>query len=438
MAWFIQEDVNDGYPALNGWLESWQTSWTSDSSHRYPDYMWRIKTSVNDGYPWIYPWFMESSSDTGDLVIGGSQTNYPNGFSYANKGGIKDQFNDDDMRGGTGGSFANSVITSAMSERAFVINGQQLNSALAALNDQTVFDEDEANLISKLYGANVFDSFLSCKVFPFSVPALSYFGAYGWQSVMSSSTADIKAFGRYTLTTNANLLAGSFGVYKFPVIEVNPLQAWEIESIDYSLYLPMSGTYPVDIRGYSAVYIELYVDLINGTGEYYVYINNQIVMINRVMLGADVPINTNYGRMQGNMLTNVLSSLGKGATLIGGAVGGAVGGVGGAVLGGAIGTLANSITGNYTQHYSMCSPSVGGLASMACYPFPRVIAKIPKMFKDGYGYHETLGQNRSTAYIKLSECSGYIKCENYKTDIIVATDSEKNEIERLMNNGVFI
>ncbi len=436
--WFIQEDVNNGYPALDGWKEEFQSSWTSNSTIRYPDLMWRIESSTNNGYPWIYPWFKVDQSDSGEIIIGGSQTNYPNGFSYANKGGIKDQFNDDDMRGGTGGSFANNVITSAMSGRAFVINGQQLNAALATLNDQSVFDEDEANIISKLYGANVFDSFLSCKVFPFSVPSLSYFGAYGWSSVMSSSTADIKAFNRYTLTTGANLLAGSFGVYKFPTIEVNPLQAWEIESIDYSLYLPMSGTYPIDIRGYSTINIELYVDLINGTGEYYTYINNQLIMINRVMLGADVPINTNYGRMQGNMLTNVLSSFGKGASLIGGAVGSAIGGVGGAILGGAIGSAVHGISGAYTEHYSMSSPSVGGLASMACYPFPRVIAKIPKMFKDGYGYHETLGQNRSTTFVKLSECSGYIQCKNYKTDIIVATDTEKREIEQLMNNGVFI
>ena len=438
MSWFINPEVNNGYPALDTWRESWETGWTSGNGHRYPDYVWRIEESTNNGYPWIYPWFKVDQSDTGDLVIGGSQTNYPNGFSYANKGGIKDQFNDDDMSGGIGGSFANSVITSSMSGRAFVINSQQLSAALATLNDQTVFDEDEANIISKLYGANVFDSFLSCKVFPFSVPSLSYFSAYGWNSVMSSSTADIKAFGRYTLTTNANLLAGSFGVYSFPIIEVNPLQAWEIESIDYSLYLPMSGTYPLDIRGYSAIKIELYVDLINGTGEYYVYINSQLVMNSRVMLGVDVPINTNYGRMQGNMLTNVLSSLGKGASLIGGAVGSMVGGVGGAILGSAIGSIPNGIMGNYTQHYSMTSPSVGGLASMACYPFPRVIAKIPKMFKDGYGYHETLGQNRSTTYVKLSECSGYVQCKNYKTDIIVATDTEKREIEQLMNNGVFI
>ena len=60
------------------------------------------------------------------------------------------------------------------------------------------------------------------------------------------------------------------------------------------------------------------------------------------------------------------------------------------------------------------------------------------MFRNGVGYEETLGANRSSAYVMLSDCSGYIKCENYKTDIIVATDTEKAEIERLMNEGVFI
>ena len=174
--------------------------------------------------------------------------------------------------------------------------------------------------------------------------------------------------------------------------------------------------------------------MIEGTGEYYVHINGQLVGVYRAMFAADVPLNTNQGRMQANMLTNVVATAGKAAGAI---IGGAVGGVSGAMFGAGIGeNIAGTITGN--QHYAMSTPAIGGLASMQCSAYPRVIAKITKMFKDGYGYEQVLGANRSTAYVRLSECSGFTKTVNYKCDIIVATDGEKTEIEQLLNGGVMI
>lgn len=429
MSWYIQSDVNEGYPALNTWRETWQTSWYSNNGIRYPDYMWRIKQGINEDYPWIYPWFKESSTDTGDLVIGGSQTNYPNGFTGSNHGGIENDFNDSSMFGGysLGGNLANNALINSMGSRAFVITGSILTTILDKFNDRTMFTASEAEYIARLYGANVFDSILSCKVFPFDLSSLSFLGGTG---SITGSPADVKAFGSpfYVLANNVPTLGTCFGYYFFPTITVEPLQAWEVESIDFSIYLPMAGIFPLDLRGTCNIDIQLLVDLIDGTGEYYVFMDRQLIGTYRVLLGADVPINNNAGRMQSNMLTNVISSFGKAA---------------GSILkmaGGEIGEIANmGIRATMpTEHFAMNTPSVGGIASMQCNPFPRVVAKIPKMFKDGYGFKETLGLNRSTTYVHLNECSGFVKCKNYKTDIIVATDSEKQEIENLMNSGVFI
>lgn len=425
MAWFIEQGVNNGYPALNTWRDSWQTGWTSNGKVRYPDYMWRIKQGINNGYPWIYPWFKESAIDTGELVIGGSQSNYPSGFTNANHGGsFEDEFDGHSRIGRTGGQGANIAIISALSNKAFVITGAELNIALNSLNDSNVITSSAIELISKIYGANVFDCFISCKTFPIN---LGMFTSPNGGGIISGSTAEIKAFGQYTLTDPAHLLASSVGSYQFNTIEINPLQAWQIENIEYSIYLPMSGVYPLDIRGNSNVDIVLYADFVTGAGEYCVHINGQLVGTYRVMLGADVPLNTNQGRMQANMLTNLTSSVIRGASAIMGA------GLGSGVLGNTLNAM-----NPFTEHYAMSTPSVGSLASMQCYEVPYVTARIPKMFKDGYGYQQTLGFNRSTTYVHLNECSGYVKCKNYKTDIIVATDTEKLEIERLMNEGVFV
>lgn len=431
MSWFIQQDVNNGYPALYEWRSEWVTGWTANDNIRYPDLTWRIKSGVNNNYPWVYPWFKETSSAEGEMMIGGSRTNYPNGFRDADRGGIRETFNDDDMYGGCwGGGFADSTLTAAIGNRAFAINSAKLNEILAAFNDDTTFNDGVATYISKFYGANIFDSILSCKVFPFDLSALNSISEF-WtpHSIVSSSVGDVKAFGKYTLAQNANLLGGSAGEYWFPSIMVTPLQAWEVENIDFSIYLPMSGVYPIDIRGESEVKVLLNVDLIEGAGEYYVFINGQLVGTYRAMFAADVPINNNQGRMAANMLTNVISTFGKAAGTLAGA---ALGGVGGSIVGQAVGSMLP------TEHYAMNTPSIGGIASFNNYGNVRVIAKIPKMFRRGYGYEEILGANRSACYVTLSDCSGYVQCENYKTDIIVATDTEKAEIEKLMNEGVFI
>ena len=432
--WSIQDGVNEGFPSLTTWNDTWQTKWSSGDGHRYPDNLWRIDGSTNDGFPWIYPWFKTNVVDTGDLIVGGTQSNYPSGLTPSNIGGIRDDFDDTSMINDDGGAYANAVITTALSGRAFVINGTMLEAILQHLNDDTIFDSRAEELISRLYGANIFDCFISCKIFPFDLTAItcySWSASTGYMSVVSSNVGNVKAFGRYTIATGANLLASTLGFYQFPTINVRPLQAWEIENIDFSIYLPMSGTYPIDIRGESDIDIMMYVDLITGTGEYYVHINGQLIGIYRAMFGSDVPINTNQGRMQANMLTNIVSTVGRASGTL---IGGAVGGLGGAVLGSTVGGLL----GGVTEHYTSTNPAIGGLASMQCYPYPRVIAKIPKMFKDGFGFKETLGENRSTAYYQLAECSGFVRTKNYKTDIIVATDGEKAEIERLMDSGVFI
>ena len=437
MSWFIQADINDGYPAQDTWRQSWETGWTSGNGIRYPDNVWRIKVGVNDGYPWLYPWFKETQIDTGDMVIGGSQTNYPGGLTGYGHGGIEDYFDETPMISNgswnLGGSQANTTLMAGLSGKAFAIGSAKLQEMLTSLNDTDIFDASARTIIMQMYGANVFDSIQSCKVFPFDLANLSYMVGATATSVISGETAKIKAFGKYELTNQCNLLSSTMGFYQFPDIHIPVQMAWEVENIDFSIYLPYSGVYPIDVREECDVSVMLYVDLINGTGEYYVHVGTQLSGIYRILLGVDVPINTNQGRMQANMLTNVVSTVSRGlGGLIGGALEGAKGGLINAT-GGIGGTLSSLMPRNV-----MTTPAVGGMTSAQCYPWVRVMAKIPKRFKDCYGYKQTIGLNRSTAYYRLAECSGYIRCRNYKTDIIVATDTEKLEIERLMNEGVFV
>lgn len=437
--WFIKQGVNEGYPALNGWPDEWQTGWTSNDDVRYPDTAWRIDGVTNEGYPWIWYWFKTKQTDEGSMAIGGSQTNYPNGLTGHNKGRVKNGLDDTDMSKihMPAGGVWNTTLHEALAGKFYVLSPSQFNDLLKNMNDVDMTDDPEStaifklidiNLINQFYGANIYDAVLSCKFLGFNL--------LGVTSVPETSEP-VKLFGKYKCCNgyplNEGLLYLELGTY-----DIDIGQAWEVESIEYLIYLPFAGVFTLDIRGSCTIKVILEADIINATGEYNIYIDGQLANKHRCILGSDLPVNFSQGQMQSNLFSNVCSILGQGLRVAGGAIGGAVGGPVGAIVGSGIGNVAGAATSSMAQHYNTTAQSIGGNNNFYDYPYVRLMFKIPKMFKDAYGYHELLGANRLTGYMKLMECSGFVKCKNYKTDLIVATEVEKREIERLLDEGVFI
>lgn len=424
MAWYIDPNINDGYPWQSDWPQQAQTSWSGE----LPYSAWRIQAGVNDNYPWMWWWFKQDSSRSGEMLIGGSQTNYPRGFSTSNRGGIRGQFGNSTMRSyGMGSVRAANAINTAIGARHFFVSGSDLQGILDWINNNV--DATMAAKIQQLYGASVYDAILCCKAYPFE---LNPSGSSTMGYVMLYSSLQVQS--GVCLRADSSVQKLSLGE-----ITLDIRQAWEIESVDYSIYLPFAGIYPIDIRAGLTVRAELWVDYYHGYGEYYVYQDEQITGIYKATLGADVPINLSQGIANSNLSSNIISTLSKGLPVAGAIIGTTIGGPSGAWIGASTtGMLSGMIDKDMTTHDQVSAPQIGALASMFSYPYARIIAKIPKMFKDGYGYSEILGEARQCAYEQLSSCSGFVQCQNYKCDIIVATDAEKAEIERLMDAGVFI
>jgi len=423
MAWYIDPNINDGYPWQSDWPQQAQTSWSGE----LPYSAWRIQAGVNDGYPWIWYWFKEDSSRSGEMLIGGSQTNYPRGFSSSNRGGIRGQFGNNTMRTyGMGSVRAANAINTALGTRHFFVSGSDLQGILDWINNNV--DATKAAKIQQLYGASVYDAILCCKAYPFE---LNPSGSSTMGYVMLYSSLQVQS--GVCLRADSSVQKLSLGE-----ITLDIRQAWEIESVDYSIYLPFAGIYPIDIRAGLTVRAELWVDYYHGYGEYYVYQDEQIIGIYKATLGADVPINLSQGIANSNLSSNIISTLSKGLPLAGAIIGSTLGGPTGAWIGASTTGMLSGMTNDMITHDQVSAPQIGALASMFSYPYARIIAKIPKMFKDGYGYSEILGEARQCAYEQLSSCSGFVQCQNYRSDVIVATDQEKAEIERLMDAGVFI
>lgn len=440
MSWFIDANVNGGYPSNTGFPETYPATWSAPYNPR----TWRIMAGVNDGYPFLGVWFDVSPEGSGDMDIGGSQTNYPNGFTTSDTGGIDDQFNDNDMGFNTDLiDDINDVFKSALNEKILGLSTADFQRIVGYLNDpfRTMGPNYDPSMIQKMYGANIYDGVLLCKMYPFdltgSFPPTCYpsiFGIYRLYSVAENPPGS----GNYEPIEGTEVPKVSDVVRGFHMgsLSLDIFQAWEVENISYSIFLPCAGVFPLDIRDGSEVSVVLFVDILSGIGEYTIKQNGQVTGIHKISIGVDVPINLTQGQVASNHSAFISSQIARVASMAAPMIG-AVNPVAGMVAGAGASALG-AMSGQMGGHLDVSSPSVGESVGMASYPYARIIAKIPKMFNGGYGYRETLGENRSTTYTTLSTCSGFVQCKNYKSDIIVATEEEKREIEALMNQGVFI
>ena len=440
MAWFINSAFNNGYPWNDSFPSEFLTSFTSEGVE-IPFGSWRIANGTNNGYPWIYWWFEESADvGDGDMNIGGTSDNYPNGFTTHDIGGIDDQFNDDDMGFNTDlVDVVNGVFQSALDEKILGLSTADFQRIMGYLNDPgSMGSSFDPSFIQKIYGANIYDGILTCRLYPFDVLTGFYstcypsiFGVYRLYSVVVSPDGS---------SPDPNTAIGKVEKVVRPFhmgsLSLDIFQAWEVENISYSIFLPCAGVFPLDVRDGSEVSVMLFVDILTGVGEYTVKQNGQVTGIYKINMGVDVPINLTQGQISANHSAFISSQIAKAANVaapIMGAVSPAAG------LAAGIGATALSqATGQMGGHLDISAPSVGSDVGMASYPYARIIAKIPKMFKGAYGYHETLGANRSTAFVRLDSCSGFVQCKDYACNVANATDEEKQEIERLLNSGVFI
>lgn len=447
MAWVIDSKINNGYPWNDLFPSEFRTGFYSDANIKLPYSTWRIKSGVNNGYPWLYWWFKEdSSTDGGEMVIGGSKTNYPNGFTNNNQGGISSQL--------TGGNFpskfdANSAAAKCaalgIAYRSWIINSIGWADIINRLNSTDFIAALKTRFEGMVTGVDVFNAIDRIITFPFSLSEIgagsSKVTAYGITEVALTELS-------YPSPARTSMLLD------FGSITLDVRQAWEIENIEYSIYLPYAGIYQLDVRNAGTIRLVAVADLLNTLIEYYVIIDGIPVFTVKGHCGVDISPSNQTGINMSNFIANIPTMVAAGSSIVGGIAtmgAGAVGGLG--LSTGSMGLLNAGIglesVGNAMPNISQAaskihiptigynSPSIGGSSGTMAPVYPRLMAKIPNMHHDAEGFGELIGYD-DQVHRTLSECSGFVKCNNYKCDIIVATDAEKAEIEQLMNAGVFI
>ena len=435
MSWYIDATLNEGYPTNTDFIPA-HVGWTDTNSIPLPELAWRIRADANEGYPFIgYFFTSHSGQQGGGMDIGGSQTNYPNGFTYGNKGALVNGLSPNGMSPNADlVSAVNTVYRQANQGKILALGAGEMKILVEFLHKPSNFnDTAKMEMVYKLFGASVFDSIITCRMYPMALPddpnytyPLTLYGLYPVNAGGSSDPMQVD--GCYELVKQ----------YGMGYVDPPMQQAWEIERPDYMIYLPYSGIHTLDLRSTERLWLYLTIDFMTGQSVYQLYqgtsTNMDIIGTWPAQVGWDFPINSIEKQLGSNLYNGSIDFASQAFGALAGAVGAFVPGVAQA---------AKSVTdtaGLFSngKHCNLTAVAPGGLCSSYDYPYPRIIIKIPKMFKDADGYPEIMGLNRSCTYTGLNTCSGFTRCENYKCDVIVATTEEKREIESLMNAGVFL
>lgn len=430
MSWFIDADINNGYPFNNDFPQEFRTDFYSGSDVQLPYGIWRIKAGVNKGYPWKYWWFNEDVSAGGNMEIGGRQTNYPDGFNTIVNSVIPFDGNGQsfDANPSLGVFLANAANLYATGPGGI---SWVLNKYRNGVND---IEDSVRNSIAQLLGANIMDSIILCKMYPFNIPcaaaSTNQIDTCCGLFIISGSDSPL-----HTLSNTSVLL--DFG-YINPQIS----QAWEIETIDWSIYLPYCGEFPIDLRSNEPIQLYCLVDVISGNCEYYLLLKKDdnhpgdIIFSTSGKMGTDFPVNLNSARLASNLQGWKNVAVGKGLEM-----GGSM--IGGGMLGTLVGATlkeTGSVMEKLTSHHTFVAPSLGGGVCFGAPEKARIIGRRPVIQNNAMGFPQLLGLNCKFMVERVGNIpSGeYCEFDNYKCDIIVATTEEKAEIESLMSSGVFV
>lgn len=197
---------------------------------------------------------------------------------------------------------------------------------------------------------------------------------------------------------------------------------------DVRLYLPFIGIVKLDtadvMRG--KINVKYNVDVITGT---------VVAMVNVTRDGTAGGVVYQY---TGNMAEVYPLSSGSYMGIITGVLGIAAGVVGTiasggaaapAIIGGAAGLTAMHTRVEHSNGFS------GNAGAMACKKPYLIISRQQSAMSNNLG---NLTGWPSNEYVKLSQCSGYTRIKDINLSVSGATDTELQEIERLLKTGVII
>lgn len=267
--------------------------------------------------------------------------------------------------------------------------------------------------ISKILN-DPFDGIIGLSMLPFNISA--------------GAASNIK-IGNYQTSVSAAKVTGQYAKVSGGSLTIP--RAWN-NFLDYTqtkveVFIPFVGIVPVQIDDCMGkpLEIEYNIDLLSGSGVAFLKCGNSVLYALPVNVGYQVPLT---GSNRAQLYTGIIN-IGMSAI-----VGGMHAGAAGAAIGASASAISTATTKQSdVQRSGALSANSGQLGDFTAYAIiHRPVQALPKDFKAFKGYTSNITGN-------LNTLSGYTEVEYiHLTGIDGATDTELQEIEALLKEGVII
>lgn len=324
---------------------------------------------------------------------------------------------------GTMGALNSEVVTQSFCG-LYVLDGGQLTEVAKILNSEEVLQQ----LIN--FFMNPTDTVVFCRWFPVGF------------NVVGVNTANV-TFGIYETNINATILTKNYGT---DILDIEI--PWETEDFrrvepftGANLYMPGVGSVSLNLASISnctGISLHATVDYVNNSVHYGVFglgSGGELIGMYTGSLGADIPV----ASVQGKDMGGVLSSIGgivSGALLLGTAgIGDDLPALASAFAIG--GGVAKGIAASNTQVVKSSGSFGGGYGIYSGQGIlPTLTMTRSLSIQEPSEYNDFMG-NPCMKYRQISGLSGYCQTSGFQVSGEML-DSEKTEINNMMNGGVYI
>ena len=212
-----------------------------------------------------------------------------------------------------------------------------------------------------------------------------------------------------------------------------------------SMYLPFIGVVSVDIDIIMGTTVGVYykIDIISGQCVAFITVDGRVEFQYQGQCAVPLPVTSADWSTTVSAGLGIIGSVGSIAgTAVGGALGG--GGAAGALAGAVKGTIGEA--GSIAQNVMNSKPDiksgsgVGGAAALMGCKNPYLIIERPRKSTPGI---DNKYQNHWTGYpaniaARIGSLKGYTEVSRVFINSTTATAEEKQEIEKLLNEGVYL
>lgn len=298
--------------------------------------------------------------------------------------------------------------------RVWAMNQTQLHDLNTYLWDTSFIDD-----IKKFFNEPA-ESIVSCMLYPFDLSAQGVIG----------NVQSIK-IGNITTTVNGRLIPSNYN----SILDMGSFQITEYfgSALDYnpytkiSIYLPYLGFKDLNVNDVMGrtINVKYALDILSGCFVALIWADNQLMYSYSGKMGVEIPISSsNWTQVSAGLTMGLVSSA---STLgMGIATGNPI------VAGAGLLSMAKSVTGSqiHIDKGSVATAQSGLYAPQYCYLIiTRPVQSKPADFEQVAGYPSNITR-------PLSQIQGYTEISDILIEDMTATDTEKEEIKTLLEQGV--